>query len=94
MSATISSNVVNEGGSVSFTCSAKGQPEPTFKWTKDVQDLDSKTNWMISSINASQSGSYTCKAENQHGSKESVVTVEVNCEYCFTLIMVIYFYKF
>ncbi|XP_065327790.1 hemicentin-1 [Pelmatolapia mariae] len=77
MSATISSNVVKEGESVSFTCSAKGQPKPTFKWTKDVRDLDSNANWMISSINASQSGSYTCKAENKHGSKESVVTVGV-----------------
>ncbi|CAI5662093.1 unnamed protein product [Oreochromis niloticus] len=77
MSTTISSNVVKEGTSVSFTCSAKGQPEPTFKWTKDGRDLDSNANWMISSINASQSGSYTCKAENKHGSKESVVTVMV-----------------
>lgn len=94
MSANISSNVVKEGESVSFTCSAKGQPEPNFKWTKDRQDLNSQANWTISKMNESDSGSYTCEAKNQHGSKESVVTVEVNCEYCFTLIMVIYFYKF
>uniref|UniRef100_A0A3B4G6V1 Ig-like domain-containing protein n=1 Tax=Pundamilia nyererei TaxID=303518 RepID=A0A3B4G6V1_9CICH len=68
MSANISSNIVKEGESVSFTCSAKGQPEPTFTWTKDGRDLDSKANWMISSITASQNGSYICKAVNKYGS--------------------------
>ncbi|XP_005950371.1 B-cell receptor CD22 [Haplochromis burtoni] len=77
MSANISSNIVKEGESVSFTCSAKGQPEPTFTWTKDGRDLDSKANWMISSITASQNGSYICKAVNKYGSKELVVTVGV-----------------
>lgn len=94
MSANISSKVVKEGESVSFTCSAKGQPEPTFTWTKDGRDLDSKANWMISSITASQNGSYICKAVNKYGSKELVVTVGVICEYCFTLIILIYSYKF
>lgn len=94
MSANISSNIVKEGESVSFTCSAKGQPEPAFTWTKHGRDLHSQANWTISSINASQSGSYACEAKNKHGSEKSVVTVEVICEYCFTLIILIYFYNF
>ncbi|XP_013130375.1 B-cell receptor CD22 isoform X1 [Oreochromis niloticus] len=77
MSANISSNIVKEGESVSFTCSAKGQPEPAFTWTKHGRDLHSQANWTISSINASQSGSYACEAKNKHGSEKSVVTVKV-----------------
>lgn len=77
MSANISSNIVKEGESVSFTCSAKGQPEPTFTWIKDGQALPSQANWTISKMNESDSGLYTCKAENKHGGEKSVVTVEV-----------------
>ncbi|XP_035862371.1 B-cell receptor CD22 isoform X2 [Sander lucioperca] len=78
--AEISSQNVEEGRSVTLTCSAKGSPTPTFTWVKNKQDAVVKTGaeWMITSITESQDGEYHCKAANKHGTTQSnPVTIEV-----------------
>ena len=75
---------VNEGGSVSFQCSASGHPEPAVVWSK----LNSQSEISLSAISAgrlrlrnakgSDSGVYQCSAENILGKALAVAQLEVN----------------
>ncbi|XP_041648396.1 hemicentin-1 [Cheilinus undulatus] len=71
------SSMIKEGRSVTFTCSAKGQPEPTFTWSKNGGWEQSGAEWKLSSIQASDSGVYTCKAQNKHSSLSASVSINV-----------------
>ncbi|CAK6964279.1 B-cell receptor CD22 [Scomber scombrus] len=75
-SAMVSPKSITEGQTVTFTCSAKGRPDPTYTWFKkaraQVQQMEmGKDIWEISSITASQSGEYYCEAQNEHGETRS-----------------------
>ncbi|XP_078108453.1 B-cell receptor CD22 [Sander vitreus] len=78
--AEISTQNVEEGQSVTLTCSTKGSPAPTFTWFKNKQEavVETGAEWMITSITESQDGEYHCKAKNKHGTTPSnIVTIEV-----------------
>lgn len=69
--AEISPGNIEEGQSVTLTCTAKGHPGPTFTWYKNDHQMHSGPEWTLTSINDSQSGEYHCKAHNKRGNSKS-----------------------
>ncbi|XP_072249885.1 B-cell receptor CD22 [Leuresthes tenuis] len=80
--AKMSSSTVEEGESLSLTCSAKGKPNVTFSWFKTDREEKAYTGaeWKIIPIKDRDSGSYYCQAENEYGIQKSK-TVEVSVLY-------------
>ncbi|XP_055359121.1 B-cell receptor CD22 isoform X2 [Betta splendens] len=83
ISSAISKNKIKEGDSVTLTCSAKGNPPPTFTWfrtnvSSDPDTVASIAEWEITSITEKHSGQYYCQAENKYGKLESNVTIDVH----------------
>uniref|UniRef100_A0A8C6SPZ7 Ig-like domain-containing protein n=1 Tax=Neogobius melanostomus TaxID=47308 RepID=A0A8C6SPZ7_9GOBI len=74
--AEIKSHDVREGQSVTLSCSAKGQPPPTFTWYRYSQGKNPATQhsgavWEINSAQIQDSGEYVCLAKNKHGEQRS-----------------------
>ena len=64
------SQVVEESGNLLLTCKATGHPRPSISWERLGSSLDSKrfvvdgNKFMINSSKVSDSGTYSCRAEN------------------------------
>ena len=58
-----SNQTVLEGTTVTFRCSATGNPTPNITWTKDGKGVGSG-NILRFQTNRNQSGKYWCSAEN------------------------------
>lgn len=62
--------VVEESGNLTLTCTATGHPQPSISWERLGSSLDTKrlivdgNNFMIKSSKVSDSGTYSCRAEN------------------------------
>ena len=75
---------VNEGGSASFQCSARGNPEPAIAWSKvDNQSGITKSavsggKLQLKHVIGSDSGLYQCSATNILGESREVVRLTVN----------------
>ena len=87
---------VIEGSSVSLSCNAAGNPEPTISWTKDGSPISNNSrissprekNLTITNVNRTDSGEYRCVASNSLGSDTSnAATVDVQCKYSMTDLM-------
>lgn len=78
--ATVTSMDVNEGQMLSFSCSARGRPYPSFQWFHNGRLVSTMAQWTIRSIKYSQAGSYNCTAQNTHG-KEKSQPLQINV-YC------------
>ena len=76
--------IVNEGGSASFQCSASGNPEPVFVWSKlnsqsEISQSEVSTGRLrLRNVKGSDSGVYQCSAENILGKDLAVAQLEVN----------------
>ncbi|XP_016120015.1 B-cell receptor CD22-like, partial [Sinocyclocheilus grahami] len=80
--ATVSSEDVKEGDSVTLSCTSTGRPDVSFKWfkkekTEKVQQVSDLT---LISVKPEDSGEYYCEAENKHGAKESN-TIQIDVKY-------------
>ena len=76
-------HVVN-GSSVTFTCSSSGSNPPIQSYIifKDTTLVSQKEMFTISNIQPSDSGTYSCQAENNIATVTSPgLTVDVHCEY-------------
>ncbi|XP_043972312.1 B-cell receptor CD22 isoform X2 [Gambusia affinis] len=75
--ANTSDKPVKEGDTVTLTCSANGRPNVTFSWFKNESVCLKKGKQIqedqlhFTSIKESDSGSYFCQAQNNHGTKQS-----------------------
>lgn len=78
--AKVSPTNIQEGQTVNLTCSAKGRPDPTYTWFRNEMKMHSGAQWEIKSITDSQSGNFSCEAQNRHGATESQpVFINVTC---------------
>ncbi|XP_070546367.1 neuronal cell adhesion molecule-like [Ptychodera flava] len=75
------------GKSVSIDCKSFGLPEPTITWTFDGRDLSddryqilSSGTLIISNIDTSDGGQYTCTTKNHFGRDGACVTVRVRAK--------------
>lgn len=79
---------INLGSSAKFECETEEAPNVSFKWFKDGNQLKEGDKYRIISRfscsalellmpNKDDSGEYTCKASNQHGSDECSASLNV-----------------
>ena len=82
---------VEVGNSLTLSCTSRGSPPDTFTWMKDGTVIDTQpnvvtlahdsttanfqTNYTISNVTTSDSGTYTCTVTNPIGSDSKTVSV-------------------
>lgn len=72
---------VIKGQNLTFSCSARGRPYPTFQWFHNGLLVSLQAQWTIRSIIYSQAGNYYCTAQNKHGKEESQsLQINVSCK--------------
>ncbi|XP_059390077.1 B-cell receptor CD22-like [Carassius carassius] len=71
--ATVSSEDVKEGDSVTLSCSSAGRPDVSFSWfKKEKTEIAQQTSdWTLVNVKPEDSGEYYCEAKNKHGAKKS-----------------------
>ncbi|XP_078489953.1 neural cell adhesion molecule 2-like isoform X3 [Ciona intestinalis] len=88
-----------QGGDVTLTCNATGEPEPMYKWyfgdgmtftnttlVKDGVSVDGKV-LRVSNVTADDAGKYTCIAKNIHGTDSDTTDVIINVPPTISIIM-------
>ena len=79
--------VDSDHGTISFDCSADGNPAPTITWTRvfnngSDSDLLFTGNPYVISSNRNNAGRYRCKADNNIGSAiNQTIRMAVSCKY-------------
>lgn len=70
-----------EGGEVLMDCAAKGNPAPEIIWRKDQAQLSPqpfpRSSLALENLTATNSGRYTCEANNEAGTASADFVVEV-----------------
>lgn len=71
--------------SYTITCNASGTPQPTIRWTKLGDSLGSNAyqannDLIINNADIENRGLYICFAENEYGTDESTITVDIDCK--------------
>ena len=56
--------VAVKGQSVTFNCTADGNPSPTYKWLKDRKPVGTKQTFSIGSVSYASAGVYVCVVVN------------------------------
>ena len=75
--------VVEEGNAITATCTATGNPQPTFKWFRStdlVNPIDNDAVLNVLNAQESDKGSYLCRASNKFGVNDAIVTADVQCK--------------
>lgn len=80
------SGFVVEGRSVTLSCSSDANPPVlNYTWYRDTEEplkpVQSGQNLTISNTDPTHSGRYVCTAQNEHGTQNASVTLDVQCEY-------------
>ena len=80
----------SEGGNVTLSCKADGNPVPTISWTRNGFPVDGsgrisfsedKKQLTITNVSRTDSGEYQCVASNSLGNDTSnVVTLDIQCK--------------
>ncbi|CAC5377794.1 HMCN [Mytilus coruscus] len=70
---------VNEGQTITATCTAQGSPILTYTWFKGNSNIQLSTGSVlqITSSTRTDAGTYQCRASNTYGNADATVTVEV-----------------
>lgn len=68
-----------------ISCNATGNPQPTIRWTKLGDSLgqnayQAKNELIINNAEIENRGLYICFAENEYGTDESTITVDIDCK--------------
>ena len=72
-----------EGSSVNIGCTASGTPDPDVQWFRNgiMKRSGIKTTFLtFISINRTDAGRYTCRANNSAGNDQNQVTLVVHCK--------------
>ncbi len=81
----VSSNSVLEGSSVTLICSSDGNPAVNYTWSREsegqLEQLQTGDTLTFNRTDPTHSGRYHCTAQNQHGSHNSSVMLDIQCEY-------------
>ncbi|XP_059369943.1 B-cell receptor CD22-like [Carassius carassius] len=78
--ATVSSEDVKEGDSVTLSCTSRGQPDVSFSWFKKerIEKSQQMSDLKLNNVKPKDSGEYYCEAENKHGAEESnIIKIDV-----------------
>uniref|UniRef100_A0A8C1XH82 B-cell receptor CD22 n=1 Tax=Cyprinus carpio TaxID=7962 RepID=A0A8C1XH82_CYPCA len=80
--ATVSSEDVKEGDSVTLSCTSRGRPDVSFSWFKKekMEKSQQMSDSKLTNVKPEDSGEYYCEAKNKHGSNESNIIV-INVKY-------------
>ncbi|KAJ8332943.1 hypothetical protein SKAU_G00418390 [Synaphobranchus kaupii] len=75
----VDSDIIKEGGDVTFTCHSRGNPRPSFSWFKVGGVIPTQGGeWKLPGVQIEHAGSYICHATNKHGAQKSTaVTLDV-----------------
>ncbi|KAM6942398.1 B-cell receptor CD22-like [Lycodopsis pacificus] len=78
-SVSVSPSEVMEGSSVNLTCSSDANIVANYTWYKrnDKEPVSEEPQLVFSSIQSSDSGQYYCRAENQLGTRETQICIDV-----------------
>uniref|UniRef100_A0A3B3UPX7 Ig-like domain-containing protein n=1 Tax=Poecilia latipinna TaxID=48699 RepID=A0A3B3UPX7_9TELE len=70
---------VQEGSSVTLTCSSDANPAASYSWYKEDEESPraSGQTFIITDVRPEHSGNYSCRAENTRGRQSSTVHLEV-----------------
>uniref|UniRef100_A0A3P9N691 Ig-like domain-containing protein n=1 Tax=Poecilia reticulata TaxID=8081 RepID=A0A3P9N691_POERE len=84
---------VQEGSSVTLTCSSDANPAASYSWYKEDEEAPraSGQNFIITDVGPEHSGNYSCRAENTRGRQSSTVHLEVKGKFFFLEISVLFF---
>ncbi|KAJ4944801.1 hypothetical protein JOQ06_013341 [Pogonophryne albipinna] len=80
---------IEEGSSVTLSCSSDANPAANYTWYKEsgnVTSLNEEPQFVFSSIQSSDSGEYFCSAENELGRRTSE-NVFINVKYTSPMIV-------
>ena len=71
--------IADIGGTVTFSCSAQGGPDNTYRWQNNGRDLmnETDTTLIVSNIAAMSGGSYTCEVINAAGNDSATAVLYV-----------------
>ncbi|XP_052432695.1 hemicentin-2 isoform X37 [Carassius gibelio] len=80
--ATVSSEDVKEGDSVTLSCTSRGQPDVSFSWFKKetTEKSQQMSDLKLNNVKPEDSGEYYCEAENKHGTQESNI-IQIDVKY-------------
>ncbi|XP_051974154.1 neural cell adhesion molecule 1-like [Xyrauchen texanus] len=75
------SGSVLEGRSVTLTCISDGNPDVSYSWYRDTEEhlkhLQTEQNLTINKTDPTHSGRYYCRAQNQYGTQNSSVLLDI-----------------
>ena len=74
---SVSSNLSRVGNNVSFSCFSMGGPNNTYVWLKDKDIIGNGTTLVVTNIDASSGGNYTCSVSNAAGNDSASTTLYV-----------------
>ncbi len=81
----IPSSSVLEGSSVTLICSSDANPAVNYTWSREseeqLEQLQTGETLTFNRTDPTHSGRYHCTAQNQHGSHNSSVMLDIQCEY-------------
>ncbi len=83
--ATVSSEDVKEGDSVTLSCSSRGRPDVSFTWFKNrinIENSPQMSELKLINVKPEDSGKYYCEAKNKLGANESnIIIIDVKCKF-------------
>ena len=74
---SVSSNISTRESSVTFNCYALGGPDNTYVWMKNEMIIRNGTTLVVTDIDASSGGTYTCFVSNAAGNDSASTTLYV-----------------
>lgn len=70
------------GDSFEATCTAKGDPAPSFAWYYSDRMIQTGPKLTVTSSVSTDDGLYTCVATNALGMAQATLDANVRCKYC------------